>query len=159
MSYKKGDPEVYLVTWPDHLIIKAGVTDCARWRNFVARGALLLDARLDLRPWRLETDLERCLSDRLPRAFRVREDAAPWLGNRGGGYLECYRAPSGEALEQSIAACMSIMRTHHASASAARWSTDGRTDVPTKMHPTFRIEQDLRNARAGVGDDADGVGR
>ena len=43
-----------------------------------------------------EIRIQDALNKLYYRAFRCKEEAAPFLGGRGGGYLECYQIPADE---------------------------------------------------------------
>ena len=92
-------PQRYVVGWNDG-IVKVGSTwnGRQRWGTFLARGATMLDLAyylptggdLDAEAW-----LQSHLEGRFARAFATKAEAAPYLGNGGAGYLECYAIPVG----------------------------------------------------------------
>lgn len=87
---------VYLVTWPDRLIVKAGITSGRRrWMAFLARGAVLYRlAILDFADWRTALGYEAALHAHFratcPFAFDTREESVELLG-RLGGHCETYQ--------------------------------------------------------------------
>lgn len=89
--------QTYLVGWPDAEIVKAGSTNTGRPRYgaFLSRGAQML--HLAAFPFGGDLYTERRIhaemQARSPLAFACKEDAAPYLGAKGGGYLECYHVP------------------------------------------------------------------
>lgn len=98
MSYRRDADAAYLVAWPQHDVMKAGYSAHRRWRYFEIRGALVLGV------WRFESideafaaedALDRCLRGLGGgRAFTSAAEAAPIIGNGGGGYLECITVPA-----------------------------------------------------------------
>lgn len=147
MNYAAHRPATYLVSWPDDLIVKAGFTTRQRWRKFLLRGAELHDVVFfdgAEAVW-VESAAERVLHERLARAFEHRTEAVDHLGGRGAGWLECYRAPDREALDDALAECLSIMHAHCVSTCHGR--TDGRTDADAL---TVRVNLTDRNARRGA---------
>ena len=92
--------QTYVVGWPSIGVVKAGSTMAGRPRYgaFLSRGAVML--HLAAHPFggdlAVESSLHREMVARWPRAFSCKEDAAPHLGGRGGGYLECYSIPTQE---------------------------------------------------------------
>lgn len=89
-------PQTYVVGWQDG-IIKVGCTSHGRqrWGGFLTRGGTMLDlgyyAGADC--VYAEVWLQERLADRYPLAFASKEEAKPYLGSNGAGYLECYRVP------------------------------------------------------------------
>lgn len=89
-------PQTYVVGWPDG-IVKVGCTSHGRkrWGSFLARGGRMLDigyyAGADC--VYAEIWLQERLAEHFPPAFASKEDAEPYLGSKGAGYLECYRIP------------------------------------------------------------------
>lgn len=85
----------YVVGWPNLGVIKIGSTmnGRARWGTFLARGAALID----LACYDCSTTAEAYLKSLIERdyapAFQEKSEAKSILGNRGAGYLECYRVP------------------------------------------------------------------
>lgn len=99
MGYSETEPTVYIVYWPEINVVKAGFSCNQRWRSFALRGAVVVD----LVPCGNARDafaLERLVDRALQsvcrrRPFKSAAEAAPYLGNRGGGYLECWSLPPG----------------------------------------------------------------
>lgn len=89
--------QAYIVGWPIEGIVKAGYTSVGRRRYgaFLSRGAdlLYLEAFPALGAFDAEKRLGDAMGARWPSAFANKEEAAPYLGSRGAGYLECYRIP------------------------------------------------------------------
>lgn len=106
MGYKRTEPTVYIVHWPEIGVVKAGYSCNQRWRAFALRGATVVD----LVPCEDSTDafaLEHVVEEALrrecrKRAFTSADDAAPYLGNRGGGWLECWKLPPGRTPMQIL---------------------------------------------------------
>lgn len=99
MGYKRTQATVYIVYWPDIRVVKAGYSYNQRWRAFERRGAVIVDL-VPCEDWRDAFALEHLVDRALQRAcrkrpFRSAEEATPYLGNRGGGYLECWHLPAG----------------------------------------------------------------
>lgn len=92
MNRRKWQPATYVVRWGD--VWKAGfTTGNRRWRSFELRGAEVVDVTIHA-DWRdallSEGLIESWLSHLGHRAFQNKAEAAPWLGNQGGGWTECY---------------------------------------------------------------------
>ena len=92
--------QLYVVGWAANGVIKIGVTANGRERYgpFLARGAELLMLN-SYRPGDTvneESRLAGVLSGHWPSAFGSKEEAAPLLGKRGAGWMECYRVPVNE---------------------------------------------------------------
>lgn len=93
-------PQRYVVGWPEG-IVKVGSTwnGRGRWGAFLCRGGTMLDlayygpeqSDIDAESW-----LQWQLRKRYPQAFNEAHEAAPYLGKRGAGYLECYKIPPDE---------------------------------------------------------------
>jgi hypothetical protein len=95
MSRKTGH-HVYVVAWPDALIVKAGYTEYQRWQVFTYRGAEIVSLTLfeDFdEAFAYEAALYAFLRGVGTLAFESREESKPFLGG-GGGYLECFRLPT-----------------------------------------------------------------
>ncbi|GAS95493.1 uncharacterized protein RMCC_2459 [Mycolicibacterium canariasense] len=97
MGYKRTTHTVYLVHWPEINVFKIGYTEFQRYRAFVVRGANILK----LFPFPTSTeafDLETICHDVLwnlcEGGFDTPQEATPYLGNRGGGYVECFKTPA-----------------------------------------------------------------
>jgi hypothetical protein len=88
---------VYAVFWPDINVFKIGITNRKRWGSFVSRGAKLLATLDNFENGSQALDFERAchiVSSEVCRpAFTSSAEATPYLGNGGGGYLECFRVP------------------------------------------------------------------
>jgi len=95
--YSPTPPTVYAVHWASINVFKFGYSDCQRYRLFLNRRADLLGlfefdtvtAGLDF-----ETVIDRAADAVCRPGFQTRDDADPYLGCRGAGYLECYRTPA-----------------------------------------------------------------
>jgi hypothetical protein len=93
----------YTVVWPEHHIVKAGITTGRRWRDFLTRGARLHQLAIFAIPdWRdahqLEADLHRHFATHGALAFPTRADSV-WLLGRLGGHCETYRLDDLAALD------------------------------------------------------------
>lgn len=87
----------YLVSWPygEMTVAKAGFTRSPRrWRVFVARGATVDALFYGSAAASVENALLDWLSSEGDHAFQSKEQAAPHLGSKGGGWLECYALPT-----------------------------------------------------------------
>ncbi len=92
MSLRRYQPATYVVRWGD--VSKAGfTTGNRRWRSFELRGAEVVDVTIH-DDYRVALSSERLLESWFAHlghpAFESKADAAPWLGNQGGGWTECY---------------------------------------------------------------------
>lgn len=87
-------PQRYVVGWPSG-IVKVGSTfnGRQRWGAFLSRGGELLDLASFVDDTDAEVRLQTKLCELYPPAFTSKEQAVPFLGSRGAGYLECYRIP------------------------------------------------------------------
>jgi len=89
---------VYAVYWPELNAFKVGSSTLQRqrWRTFTNRGAVLLGLK-SLAPDISDYDFESVCHDVLRPvcrpAFNTADDARPYLGGSGGGYVECYCVP------------------------------------------------------------------
>lgn len=86
----------YLVAWGSGptAVVKVGETWAPRrWRGYLARGAFILRIvrTSGSHALRIERDADRALASIALPAFRSKEEASPYLGNRGAGWMECYR--------------------------------------------------------------------
>jgi hypothetical protein len=91
MNRRKYQPATYVVRWGD--VWKAGFTSGKRWRSFELRGAEVINVTTydsGLEALATESLIESWLAHLGHRAFRSKVEAAPWLGNQGGGWTECY---------------------------------------------------------------------
>lgn len=119
-GYKKTDPTVYVVSWPDG-VIKVGESGKQRWRGFVIRGATVQylatcsDLNHVLASERAGHDW---LRSRYSGAFTSSQSADDYLGRNGGGWLECFRVPLDE-VDQVVAAIADELGNQHASANAS----------------------------------------
>lgn len=129
MSRTRTVDTTYLVAWPDDLVIKAGVSVRKRWMGFVNRGAVLVETFASdvADTYALEKQLVTWLRENLPGAFDSSAEAIGHLGDRGGGWAECFRAANQEQFDHALKACARIMRAHDAR-SKSSICTDGRTD-------------------------------
>jgi len=105
---------VYLVHWPQARFTKVGFTTSSRrWQHFVGRGEELLGVIETTGMGALETErsMHRTLRRRgLPSAFASKADAAPYLGQRGGGWTECYLDNTGRDVLSHLIADLSSAR-------------------------------------------------
>ena len=89
--------QVYIVGWPDIGVVKVGVTSNGRRRYgaFLNRGAemLSLTSHKGMAFLEIEGRMHSAMEMRWPPAFESRAEAAEFLGQRGGGWLECYSVP------------------------------------------------------------------
>jgi hypothetical protein len=91
MNRRTYQPTTYVVRWGD--VWKAGFTTGKRWRSFELRGADVVSVTTytnGLDALAAENLIESWLSHLGHPAFQSKDDAAPWLGNQGGGWTECY---------------------------------------------------------------------
>lgn len=88
---------VYAVHWPEINVFKIGFSERRRWRAFVNRGANLIGLLDDFANASEGYDFEHAchiVSREVCRpGFRTAAEANPYLGNAGGGYVECYQVP------------------------------------------------------------------
>jgi hypothetical protein len=103
----------YVVGWPEG-IVKVGNTDHGRqrWGTFLCRGGMMLDlAKYERLVQGLEAEiwLEKQLAQRYDWAFTCKEEAEPYLGNRGGGWTECFKIPP-----ENWPEIIELARTEHA---------------------------------------------
>jgi hypothetical protein len=129
----------YVVRWPDG-VVKVGITERQRYKSFMARGASLValaHGECHLSPLDAEMAGHRFLWERFPMAFRGRGEAEPYLGNRGGGWMECYRPPVGYDLSGLVAMLTSITSKQctdakhtHTDTHTHRRSSATRRDIP-----------------------------
>jgi hypothetical protein len=151
VSRKRGEETAYLVGWPGIGIVKGGYTSHRRWRDFQIRGAVVLALWIfehHSAAFAAESIVDRCLARLGQRAFRTAVEAEPFLGHRGGGYLECYRLPAGMMLSHAREQCSEAVlvgSAHGGWVSYAR--TDGRTDGES-THPPRASFSSVTRARA-----------
>lgn len=161
------DVWTYLVGWDDRLVLKVGVTFGRRWRTFVNRGATLHLLHLASRDTPgsavcdVEMAVEMWLGRNLPGAFSTKLSAVPYLGGSGGGYLECYQAPTVRAYRDALAACSRIMLAHPSGqcGTDVRALMHGRTDGHTYLEPHSPNATNLKfsNVRACTANEGNGV--
>lgn len=87
---------IYVVHWPEINVMKAGYSTRRRWWAFQRRGAVVVDLiHFDnsTDAFAFESVVLAGLRSRGPLAFESAAEAEPYLGGRGGGWLECYRIP------------------------------------------------------------------
>ena len=146
-GYKNHADSTYLVAWDDQLVIKAGVTNKQRWRTFCLRGARLVLLHFSDAGPADTSDLEQqvlaYLRGRLSYAFDANADAEPFLGHRGDGYLECYRARDRAEYLDALTACSSIMLAHPTGAC----SRTLRAHMHGRTRRTYGLTQNLQDAR------------
>jgi hypothetical protein len=141
---------LYLTAWDDDQIIKIGCSDSRRWLSFPgARLVLALPFQDSASCYGLERDLHRDASRIWDRAFDSGADARHYLGKRGSGYLECYRATVGEALH-FIASQYDVTVRRHSTTSRSYERTNGRTnaDAPTGEHQSCSYVTRARATRS-----------
>jgi hypothetical protein len=107
MASRRTTETTYLVVWPDHMIVKAGVTNGRRWANFLSRGAVLYRlAIFEFADWRLamahETELDNYFGSHCDPAFATREDSIQLIGGLGG-YREMHRLENWDVLRRAPA--------------------------------------------------------
>lgn len=155
--------QVYLVVWDAEGIVKAGVTTRKRWRTFVTRGARLVKlyrVPTYVEMFDLETQFDLDLCHNGPRAFESSADAVPYLGNRGGGYMECYRIP-----KDRIEHMLKVMIEHvpdYATELMPAWSGEHHAPGTSTYERNERTNEEsgsvrdrsLRKQRAGVSGDS-----
>jgi hypothetical protein len=95
---KRHDLAIYVVSWDALGIVKVGTTNCQRWRTFVLRGARLVGVRTMKGAFDLEGAAHQAIASQWKPAFADRTAAAPFLGNQGSGWCECYLMPAHEAV-------------------------------------------------------------
>jgi predicted GIY-YIG superfamily endonuclease len=138
MGYRRHNPSVYLVRWPDG-IVKVGYTDCKRWRKFELRGATLVNV------WYFSTssdaiNAETQMKKHLPyhRAFTSKTEAIDHLGYSGDGWTECLKAPQtvdtatilqqANTITKPFEQCSVAMLPKHAHVGCTDRQTDRLTD-------------------------------
>jgi len=98
---------VYLVHWPEIRVFKVGfASHHRRWRAFCIRGANLVAVKSfeDHRSgYAFEDACHLSLTKVCRAAFDAPEDARPYLGGQGGGYVECFKVP-GDLMESELMA-------------------------------------------------------
>jgi len=97
MGYARTKPTVYVVHWPQIRVVKVGFSAERRWRSFEIRGADvvgLMEFSDAGEAFDFEYACHMGLQNVCRKAFLSSQDAVPYLGNGGGGYLECYVLPA-----------------------------------------------------------------
>lgn len=89
---------VYAVYWPEINVFKIGTSERrrSRWRGFVNRGAVVLgvvDPSPGISDYTFEDACHLAIQDCCRPAFGTAQQAVPYLGGQGGGWLECFRVP------------------------------------------------------------------
>ena len=89
MSRKRGPLTLYIVAWEDGTV-KVGVSERRRWLSFRGEWSVwdLIESPC---AYDIETEIHRMLGRAAPRRFSSRFEAVEYLGNRGGGWMECYQ--------------------------------------------------------------------
>jgi hypothetical protein len=134
---RKREPVLYLTSWDKDKIIKIGFSSRRRWRSFKgARVVLTIPFQAACPGYDFELDCHLLAFLIWPQAFATREDAIPFLGGKGAGYLECYRVTADEGLELLASQCAVTVERHSAASHRddtlpRHGRTDGRTDVLT----------------------------
>lgn len=138
------DRIVYVVAWEPAGIVKIGYTDCLRRRQRAFIGAqliLTLEFPDLFTGYDFEVETHHLAFQTWPRAFASKEEALPYIGQGGAGFLECYRANPAEALELVASQCLTMPRhsaRHDASSQCPVTipvtiiRTDGRTNGEPK---------------------------
>jgi hypothetical protein len=87
-------PHIYVMYWPEHGILKVGISAKARWEQWRRLGAVPI-ATADTCCMEHARTIEAWMLKRLSRfgarAFFSEEEARFALGKKRGGYSECYR--------------------------------------------------------------------
>lgn len=140
---RHNDRTLYVVTWKTAGIIKIGFTDHLRRRlKTLAEATVVLALTFpdSLAGCDFEIEANRAAFHAWSRAFTSRKESFPFLGPFGGGYLECYRATPGQALDLIASQCYVTVSRHDVSkyrdATSERHSVTsrsyGRTDGLTE---------------------------
>lgn len=111
---------VYAVHWPEINVFKIGFSERQRWKAFVNRGANVIGLLDDFAAGTSGYDFEyacHLVSSEVCRpGFKSAEEAAPYLGGRGGGYMECYRVPGDLMPSEIVGFVNSELASFHAQA-------------------------------------------
>lgn len=149
-------PTVYAVHWPEINVFKVGFSEYRRWRAFEARGANVLDLMMFdhfKEAFDFELACHLAMSEVCRSAFKSGQEAACYLGSRGGGYKECYRVP-GDLMPNEILKFIDFRLAalagpkHMPEHDAPEQSTDV-TDVLTQNYSPSEHVLTLGNARGG----------
>jgi len=153
----KHKPTVYAVHWPEINVFKIGYSEQKRWRAFELRGANILALQefdvFDL-AYYFEYLCHRAAWEVCRPAFSSAHKAVPYLGGRGGGYVECCQVP-GDLMPWEILPFIDYRLSARASAEhmpehhAAEQCTYV-TDVLTKNYSPLISSLTFRNARGGA---------
>lgn len=115
MSRKKGKTTFYLVSWDEPKIVKFGFTELRRWLSFPgARLVVGLPFDNAFACYQFEDDIHHLACRTWPRAFTSAKEAVPYLGSGGAGWMECYHAELGHAVELVAFGCHDGMSCHDA---------------------------------------------
>lgn len=98
MGYKATEPTVYVVEWPEIHVVKAGFSCNQRWRSFTLRGAEVVDLvrfPSSMDAFEFESVVLAAFRAQCVAGFPDSDAAEPYLGNRGGGWAECFTLPAG----------------------------------------------------------------
>lgn len=113
-------PTVYAVYWPEINVVKVGYSGGRRWRTFTSRGAQLLQLLDDFTTVGDALDFEAVchlvLEEVCHYAFRSAAEAAPYLGNNGGGHRECFKVPADLLASELLPFINSRLEVLHAQA-------------------------------------------
>lgn len=96
MGYARTKDTVYVVHWPEINVFKVGYSAQQRWRSFVLRGAnvlKLMEFDTSTEAFLVEGGCHAALWEVSRSPFQTPLEAAPYLGNGGGGYVECFKVP------------------------------------------------------------------
>lgn len=100
--------DLYVVRWPKHGLVKVGVSQNQRWREFGGGVELALTVRASRKlTLAIEAETHERLSTRCARPFRRETQAARLLGSKGAGFTECY-TDDGCALSVVMAVVMDL---------------------------------------------------
>lgn len=129
---------VYFVSWDGHGIVKAGSTQLKRWRLFTSRGArlrALYEVHTSTEMYALETCFLASLADSGIPAFDSAADAVPFLGDKGAGYMECYRLTEQcvKHVLESITEHVPASAVEHHQPSTCTDVTDGLTKTVVQL--------------------------
>lgn len=96
------DGYTYLISWGmgGDAIVKIGSTSAPRrWRGYLTHGGRVELIIRSTHEVRLETEIDDALRAIAPPAFSSKQQAEPYLGSRGAGWMECYRVRPEVALK------------------------------------------------------------